>query len=313
MQNSPVFLVGAERSGTTLLRLMLDSHPLIHFQFEFEYVVDQLDAQGGWPAITDYHDYLSTHRIFLLHPFVIDKTLPYDELIRSFLQQKQQEKNKPIVGATVHYCFEHLPQFWPQARFIHIVRDGRDVARPNLKTGWHGLPYFGAKRWLAAEQSWMQLSQQITAEQQITIYYEKLIHDTDGVLKQLCDFLQIPFDAAMYDYTKNTHYKQPDLQMLEQWRKKMSRYQIRLVEAQIGALLQQHGYALSGFTPRHPGWLETALLKFWNNLSRVFFRMKRYPFPLYVQDVMSRRLGLKQWQKKVKLKINQIENEFLHS
>lgn len=47
--SKPVFLVGAERSGTTVLRLMLDHHPQIAFNNEFEYAVDLVSDEGKWP------------------------------------------------------------------------------------------------------------------------------------------------------------------------------------------------------------------------------------------------------------------------
>jgi hypothetical protein len=143
MHNAPIFLVGAERSGTTLLRLLLDSHPQITFQFEFEYAVDKINALGEYPDLKDYYQYLETHRIFQMRPFKIDKSLSYPALVQSFLIQKQAETGKPIIGATVHHNFSHLLQLWPEARFIHLLRDGRDVARSVKEMGWTGLPYFG--------------------------------------------------------------------------------------------------------------------------------------------------------------------------
>lgn len=49
---SPVFLVGSERSGTTLFRLMLDHHPQIAFFFEFEYAVAMMSPTGSSPIWT---------------------------------------------------------------------------------------------------------------------------------------------------------------------------------------------------------------------------------------------------------------------
>src|SRR5690606_8737994 len=73
----PTFLVGAERSGTTLLRLMLDHHPQIAWCSEFEYAVDQMrdDADPPWPEIRRYRTYLATHRIFRAHGFRVDERL----------------------------------------------------------------------------------------------------------------------------------------------------------------------------------------------------------------------------------------------
>ena len=73
-REEPFFLVGSERSGTTLLRLMLAHHPEIECTPEFEFMVEALPAQG-WPALEPYYDWLATNRIFLPHGLSIDRTL----------------------------------------------------------------------------------------------------------------------------------------------------------------------------------------------------------------------------------------------
>ena len=81
---NPYFLIGAERSGTTLLRLMLDGHPLISWTHEFEYAVDQVISPNSWPDMSSYIDWLATDRIFLSTGFCIDRSLDYPSLIKSF-------------------------------------------------------------------------------------------------------------------------------------------------------------------------------------------------------------------------------------
>ena len=73
MLPSPFFLVGAERSGTTLTRLMFDSHPLIAFFFEFEYSVDMMPEAQGWPDLREYHEFLRPDRIFQAANVVINE------------------------------------------------------------------------------------------------------------------------------------------------------------------------------------------------------------------------------------------------
>lgn len=111
----PAFLVGSERSGTTMLRLMLDHHPMLVWQDEFEFAVDMISPDGGFPDMGYYREWLSLHRIFLASGFTIDPTLDYARLIRGFLEQRRSRDGKPIVGATVHRHFDRLLHLWPEA------------------------------------------------------------------------------------------------------------------------------------------------------------------------------------------------------
>ncbi len=103
-----MFLVGAERSGTTVLRLMLDHHPELSWVQEFEYSVDMMSPEGAPPDLTEYHQWLGIHRIFRASGFSIDPSLSYIDLVRSFLEQRLRASGKRKVGATVHRHFDRL-------------------------------------------------------------------------------------------------------------------------------------------------------------------------------------------------------------
>ena len=147
MAVAPILLVGSERSGTTMLRLMMDGHPDVAFLEEFEYAVDQLD--DGVPNMDAYEKYLSLHRIFQHSGFEFDSTLSYAELIDSFLEKRRIAKGASMVGATIHYGFENAPQLWPGARYVHIVRDPRDVAQSLVRLRWRPNFVSAAKAWVA--------------------------------------------------------------------------------------------------------------------------------------------------------------------
>ena len=93
----PLFLVGSERSGTTLLRLMLDHHPSIRFHHEYELCVEKVGDDGTFPAMPEFVDWLGTIRGFEGYGLEIDGDLSYPELVDSFLEQLQAPSGKPRV------------------------------------------------------------------------------------------------------------------------------------------------------------------------------------------------------------------------
>lgn len=86
--SQPIFLVGAERSGTTLLRLMLKHHPQIAWCPESKYMVDLRSENNEFPDLSDYYRFLEDDFIFQHEfNFHIDRSLTYPELLHSFPYQ----------------------------------------------------------------------------------------------------------------------------------------------------------------------------------------------------------------------------------
>ncbi|MEL6454185.1 MAG: sulfotransferase [Cyanobacteria bacterium J06623_5] len=307
MIERPVFLVGSERSGTTLLRLMLDHHPEIMFWAEFEYGVYQMGDDGRYPALADYYQRLLADRNFLMDGPNIDRRLSYPELVNSFLRQFQDFTDKPIVGATVHHHFDRLLQIWPDARFIHIVRDGRDVARSCMKMGWAGDGWHGAQRWLTAETLWESLKTKLPADRQIEVRFEDLITDTVDTLTQVCHFLGESYHPDMMSYAKNTDYALPDTRLISQWHNNLSKREIQLIESRIAPLLVERGYPLSGLPHLRVSDLGRLWLKVENKLGTLAYRARKYGLPLMSADFLARRLRLTGLSDRIRKKINVID------
>jgi hypothetical protein len=308
---APIFLVGAERSGTTMLRLMLSHHPQIAWCNEFEYAVDQVSNRGQFPLLKDYYEWLETHRIFQATGFHLDPDLSYPELVNSFLAQKLTNEQKQIVGATVHRHFDRLLHIWPDARFIHIIRDGRDVARSCVMMGWAGNAWMGVERWIEVERLWENFSEKLENHRYIEINYENLIGATSQTLEQLCDFIDVSYTTSMLDYPKSTTYKRPDPNFGLQWKNKMSERDIQLVEYKIASMLQNRGYELSSLPRIQVNDWDVKQLLWQDWWKRVLFRVNRYGFPLLLADFLARRLILKSQAESLKLKINNIDARYI--
>ncbi|MEA5509913.1 sulfotransferase [Crocosphaera sp. UHCC 0190] len=306
-----IFLVGAERSGTTVLRLMLSHHSQISWCQEFEYVVDQVEDDGKFPELDRYYEWLETNRVFQGRNFAIDRSLDYFQLVNSFLKQQLERDHKKLVGATVHRHFDRLIKIWPDARFIHLIRDGRDVARSCIGMGWSGNVWTGVERWLDAECLWNQLKTQITPDRYIEVTYEDLITNPAQILTHICHFMGLEYDQAMLNYAQDTTYDLPDAKFIQQWRKKMSEHEIQLVESKIAPLLQDRGYELSGLPHLEVTPSMEQKIRFQDWWFRLNFRVQRIGLGLFLADYLSRKLRIKPLEKSTKLKINEISVRYL--
>jgi hypothetical protein len=307
----PFFLVGSERSGTTLLRLMLAHHPSIECAMEFEFLVERIDDDGHFPDVADFRAWLATNRIFLPHAFVVDEQLGYRELCHSFLDQYCARSHKPIRGATCHKHFDRLLHLWPDARFVHLVRDGRDVARSCIGMGWAGNVWYGAERWLAAEELWSRLCARVAEPQRIDVRYEDLVRDSRRELDRIARFLGTAYDPAMLDYAADSTYERPDPGLLDQWRTRLTPRDLALCEARMARELRERGYAPSGVAAARMGPLARCLV--WVDHKRRFwrFRRERYGIALLAKVKLADALGMEGLRRATQLQLNAVENRHL--
>ena len=308
---SPVFLVGSERSGTTLLRLMLDHHPAIAFNPESEFIVTQMSDDGRYPEIRRYREWLSNDRVFQLHRFSIDDGLGFVELVNDFLNQKRSRDKKDIVGATVHFQFRKLRQIWPQGRYIYLYRDGRDVANSIVRMGWAGNAYVGADWWLEAEKEWNELRPALDVADWIEVRYEDLVADSRDQLRRICAFLGIEYSEQMFDYVKTSTYGAPDVRLIAQWRKGMRTVDLRRLEAKVGDRLLDRGYELSGYPSIPVPWLARKYLYLHSRVNVFRFRIRRFGAALTFLETVSRRLGLNELHRKAIRRMDRIINATL--
>lgn len=307
----PVFLIGAERSGTTLFRLMLDHHPQITWLNEFEYVVDLIDANGRCPSLSDYWQWLSSHRVFGATGFAIDRSLDYSQLVDSFLEQQRTRTKKPIVGATVHRRYEILLRLWPNARFIHLVRDPRDVASSCVAMGWAGNVWDGVSRWIDAETRWLRLQSELPAERHLDVSYESLIADPESTLRRACGLIGTDYAACMLDYPRDTTYQRPDMNLLGQWSRKLSHRQVQLIESRVANMAVDRGYTLSGLPRMTLSGPQKVFLRVQNRLARIRFRIRRYGPALWLACLIVPRFGPKSWKQRVLLCVAAVDRTHL--
>ena len=288
---TPIFLTGSERSGTTLLRLMLDHHPQIAFNLESEFLVTGISETGAFPDMASYRRALRENRVFRHSRFDIRDDLDYPALMNDFLRQKLERDRKSVVGATVHYGFGKLRYVWPEAKYIYMLRDGRDVASSIVEMGWAGNAFIGANWWLEAEREWAALRGSLAPDRWIEVRYEELIGNPAAQLARICDLIGVGFSERMFDYAKTSSYSLPDPSQAGKWRRKMAPGEIRLLEARMGPQLAARGYELSRTTPRRIAPIQAAWLRLESRVKVLRRKAAAFGLWLFTVELVSRRLG----------------------
>jgi len=300
----PIFMVGSERSGTTMLRLLLDHHPDIAFNLESMFLISQLSNDGSFPDMHAYRAWLASDRIFQHSHFFVDKNLDYKQLVNSFLTQKLGKKKH--VGATVHYQFRKLNLLWPEAKYIYLVRDGRDVANSVKKIGFSGNDYESSKWWLQAEVEWEKAKENISDKQWIEVKYEQLTENPVQQLQRICEFIGVPFHDEMIHISTDSSYREPDPAYNYQWKKKMPQIEVQRIESLIGDRLVQRGYALSGLPRISVSAIGKKILSLDSKVNVYVYKVKKYGFLLTFGEIFARRFKLNGMQRRVAARVDQI-------
>jgi Sulfotransferase family len=264
------FVVGAARSGTTMLRLMLDAHPELAIPPETLFLPELIDAAkepGAGPA--QLAEMLVTQRHFA--DFGIDSgevTRAFGEIepfevgdaIRAFFNLYAAEQGKPRWGdKTPAYALsmKKIHRNIPEARFIHLIRDGRDVRLSQLGRGsGHPTPEQHAKRWRRRVQKTREQGEVVP--HYIEVRYEDVVTDTEQQLRRLCEFCGLEWDAQVLRFHERAasrleevagptdHHRltsePPRKDRIAQWRTKMSASDQASFEDEAGDLLAELGY-----------------------------------------------------------------------
>ncbi|MEM9002257.1 MAG: sulfotransferase [Cyanobacteria bacterium P01_F01_bin.86] len=309
----PTFLVGAHRSGTTLLGLMLDSHPELSWFHHFEWAVKYIEPDGTWPTVDKYLEILETERGYQAWGLSVgNEVKSYPDILNGFLRQRRERDGKPFSGATIHTRYQEVYKIWPKAKFIHIVRDPRDVACSILKAGWSGNAWGAAHRWQRTELEWNALCKLLPEEQRLFVTFEELVKTPVDTLKRITEFLGISYTEELFSYTSRTPYSYPDPRMALKWQKNMAAEDIEMIELALGDLLLERGY------PQVSGRKEISLFErfnfeFINRWNKFQWRIDRYGWRLWLAQFLARRLGSPKQLKSVLQKVDAIDEDRLRS
>jgi hypothetical protein len=267
MGAAPFFIVGSARSGTTLLRLMLNTHPKVAVPPESRFIVELWSGEEV-VEVDELLAKLDRDKRFQTWDLPIatvkqelgDKTFaPYTEVIEAAYNAYARVQRKSRWGDKTPRYVNNIPllaDLWPDARFIHLIRDGRNVA-----LSYADVPFgpknvaTAAKLWSARVQAGLRDGRALGGKHYIEINYEDLVEDAEGETRDLCEFLELDFDPGMLDYTEgaggavlsratlyNPHVTQPPNPKLRSWEQSMPDDQVEIFEAVAGDVLSELGY-----------------------------------------------------------------------
>lgn len=295
---STVIVFGALRSGTTLLRLMLNGHDQLSCTGEHDYLFEDMYLDDGvWRYDLEA---LAEGRIFQSQQLELPSDNAVDVALPELLGQIRGKNECTHSVLMLHRNLEKAISLLPDAPIVHFLRDPRDVAKSSVGMGWEGNVYFGADVWIQTETEWQSISDQVEPRS-IDVRYEALVSDPVAELTRICQFLDIEYEEAMLSYPERSNYKAPDASLAEQWRKKMSKRDQQLIEARLGPLLTNAGYA-SEVEALDLSKRDKRRLRLQNAIGRHRFRLKRHGFQ-HIKLVVGRRLGLKSVVKSAKRKM----------
>ena len=279
MAIAPFFIVASARSGTTFLRLTLNAHPDVAVPPESRFITELYDGRETVET-ADFLNRLEKHMRFKAWALPIeqvakeiggDAALPYSDAIRATYRAYARAQGKESWGDKTPRYVEHIPflaRMFPDARFIHIVRDGRNVALSYSHVN------FGPKNVARAARLWarrvstgMHDGRSLPKGRYFEVLNEDLAEDRTGEIRDIASFLGLDFDARMLDekerakgvVDKVTHSYEPGVAgrvAMSTWQEEMKPGDIEVFEAVAGNVLSELGYER-----RYPNPGRTARLK----------------------------------------------------
>lgn len=272
---SPVFVVGASRSGTTLLQLILNAHPRLSICGELHYY-DQIrrlqsivptlgtaDARQKFRTeikrLADYDKLVNIEMVLDLALARIADTGrgDYDALYWALMREYASLEGKARIGEktteNVRYLHE-LRSLFPHARVVHIVRDPRDAVASLVRMEQNTPDVLiHSLTWRCDVYAGLSFGT-LSGDNYHEIAYEQLVREPEEVVRSVCSFIGEPFDPQMLrfhetagQYIKNEPWKARTKQPINddsvgRWRESLTAAEARIVEACVGKVMESAGY-----------------------------------------------------------------------
>lgn len=299
MKGNMFFIVGVQRSGTTMLSVMLSKHPDIEME----------PNSIGFRLVTcfnNYYDLLPHNAQYDKREVLswliekddkgrLGKLLDYKnadqyntvrDLVDGSIAKKLAQKGKLVWGdksPNLQHFLGELMALIPNAKFLHIIRDGRATAYSMHKRSYKNLKLC-AQEWVDGNIFGWVNEDVLGPDQYKVLKYEDLLNNPSKELESVCSFLEIPYSEKMLDLS-NDHLNEKqqyvkskiDRSKIDKWKNQLQHNQIQQIEMIQGPLLKQMGYKL--FDQKNKKFKQLSLRRrmFYNQIDNVkqLFRSKQ--------------------------------------
>ena len=303
----PFFIVGTERSGSNLLRLVLDAHSRLsipHPPHIMRFVHPLAPSYGDLAddrvfaelaadvsRLVAWHTYPWPHAPGAAELVARSRGRTLFALYAAACESHCVQAGKARWGCKSTFMIHHgdvILRQYPAARFLLLVRDPRDVAvsaRESVFNHFH--PWFVARLWAHEQRKGRRLLETLAPSQTLRLHYEALLADPEGEVRRVCAFLDEPFEPSMLAFFERPEARR-SASLCHDWRntdrgilrgnagrfaRALAPRDIAWVEAAAAAEMAWFGYepVHPGPVP-HPGLLEQ--LRFWVEEKRAKARVE---------------------------------------
>ena len=287
------FVVGLTRSGTTLLRMMLDAHRELAIPPETHFVPDVIKAaraeEGTDAVLAAFTDNRTWDDFGISADEMRERLAAVGSgdaaaSVRAFFTAYAERQGKERWGdKTPAYMLsvQRIGRTLPEARFVHLIRDGRDVSLSQRERALNEQPPPAeqAARWVKRIRKSREQAASLKGPRYVEARYEDLVREPEGTLRRICEFVELPWDEGMLSYheraaerlsemagelraegghsTQEAGYridnhapttKPPDPSKLDKWRTQMSPEDLAAYEGVAGEMLSDLKYELGSGT-----------------------------------------------------------------